>query len=359
MVVTTGEVVDIKATSAKVFGNVIDFGEGVKQHGHCYSTHAEVTISDSKTTLGLPGSEFSSQIENLQPGTTYFVNAYLSNGDQTVYGKEVSFTTIEAVAPSITTNPISSITSTTALGGGNISDDGGAMVYKRGLCWSTSHLPVTSDSSTEEGTGIGEFSSPISGLLPNQLYYIRAYAINEKGTAYGLEVSFKTELKVGDRYLGGIVAYILQNGDAGFNENVYHGLIAATRDLTTTTTVPWDMGTQALLGASGSAIGTGKTNTDIIISKVGYWDSYAAGLCDLYTTDGFGDWYLPSIAELEKLYLNKDLIGGFSTGSILTHLYWSSTELDSYNAYYVFFDTGNSAYGGKPNPCRVRPVRSF
>ena len=97
-----------------------------------------------------------------------------------------------AVAPTVTTTAISDIDKTTATGGGNITADGGAEVTARGICWSTSQNPTISGSHTTDGTGTGSFTSAMTGLTANTTYYVRAYATNSAGTAYGEEVSFTT-----------------------------------------------------------------------------------------------------------------------------------------------------------------------
>ena len=94
--------------------------------------------------------------------------------------------------PTVTTNSVSSITSTSAICGGNVTSDGGATVTARGVCWSTSINPTTSNSKTTNGTGTGSFTSNISGLNPGTTYYVRAYATNSNGTSYGSNASFTT-----------------------------------------------------------------------------------------------------------------------------------------------------------------------
>jgi uncharacterized protein (TIGR02145 family) len=123
----------------------------------------------------------------------YYVRAYATNSEGTGYGNELSFTTLEDLSiPILSTTEITEITQTTAKSGGNITDDGGATVTARGVCWSTSQNPTISGSKTEDGTGAGNFTSSISGLEPNTKYYVRAYATNSKGTGYGNELSFTT-----------------------------------------------------------------------------------------------------------------------------------------------------------------------
>lgn len=95
--------------------------------------------------------------------------------------------------PVLSTTQVSDITQTTASSGGNITDDGGATVTTRGVCWSTSQTPTINDSRTEDGAGTGSFTSSLVGLEPSTTYYVRAYATNEAGTAYGEEHVFTTD----------------------------------------------------------------------------------------------------------------------------------------------------------------------
>ena len=91
---------------------------------------------------------------------------------------------------SLSTSSASSITATTAISGGTILTDGENSISARGICWSTSQNPTISDSKTTDGTGTGSFTSNLSELTAGQVYYVRAYATNSAGTAYGTQVSF-------------------------------------------------------------------------------------------------------------------------------------------------------------------------
>lgn len=99
--------------------------------------------------------------------------------------------------PTLSTLSVSEITGTTAKSGGNITDDGGGEINSRGLVWGTSSNPSIEDHSgmTSEGGGAGKFTSTISELLPSTAYYVRAWATNNEGTAYGEEKNFKTDTK--------------------------------------------------------------------------------------------------------------------------------------------------------------------
>jgi hypothetical protein len=90
------------------------------------------------------------------------------------------------------TAALTDITATTATSGGTVGADGGASVTARGVCWSTTTNPTTLDSKTVDGTGIGTFTSAITGLTSGTTYYVRSYATNSVGTTYGPEVSFTT-----------------------------------------------------------------------------------------------------------------------------------------------------------------------
>ena len=100
--------------------------------------------------------------------------------------------------PTVTTGAVSDITETTASGGGSVSANGYSEVTARGVCWSTNPNPTVKGSHTSDGDGLGTFTSSITGLDSGTPYYLRAYATNSAGTAYGEEVSFTTEMQLQD-----------------------------------------------------------------------------------------------------------------------------------------------------------------
>jgi hypothetical protein len=117
---------------------------------------------------------------------------YMVGGGHDVYIAKLISTPI--VPPGLTTTAVSSVTRTSASCGGNITDDGSVPVTARGVCWGTSRGPTTSGSHTTDGIGTGMFTSSLTGLTPGTTYYVRAYATNLAGTAYGNEVKFTTTL---------------------------------------------------------------------------------------------------------------------------------------------------------------------
>lgn len=195
---STTEVADIASTTATSGGSITsDGGETVTARGVCWSTNENPTIADSKTTDGDGTGEFSSSLSSLIAETTYYVRAYATNSVGTAYGNEIMFTTEKGFAlPVLSTTKVTYITDITALSGGNITDDGNQAITSRGVCWSTKQNPTIEDSKTTDGKGKGEFSSNLTNLTPETEYFVRAYATNSVGTAYGEEISFTTEKKV-------------------------------------------------------------------------------------------------------------------------------------------------------------------
>ncbi|NLA14914.1 MAG: hypothetical protein GX877_00035 [Bacteroidales bacterium] len=192
--VTTGEITDITTTTATCTSEVTDDGGAdVTARGVCWSTSEEPTIEDSKTEDDTGLGEYTSSITDLAHNTTYYVRAYATNSEGTAYGEQKTFTTREVqTIPAVTTGEITDITTTTATCTSEVTDDGGADVTARGVCWSTSEEPTTEDSKTEDGTGLGEYESSITDLTLNTTYYVRAYATNSEGTAYGEQKTFTT-----------------------------------------------------------------------------------------------------------------------------------------------------------------------
>lgn len=167
-------------------------------------------------------------------------------------------------------------------------------------------------------------------------------------------------LAIGDAAYGGKIFYILVSGDPGYDANTQHGLIAATSDQSTG--IQWNNGSYTTTGATGTSIGTGLANTNAIIANQGATSTnYAAGLARAYRGGGFTDWYLPSNDELDKLYINKDAIGGFSGDYYWSSsaLNWGSSEEDDGNAWGQFFYDGSYSINDKFNTNRVRAVRAF
>lgn len=123
---------------------------------------------------------------------TSLVSIANNDGNENPYWFAILGTGVAPVAPSVTTSNITTVGTTDAEGGGAITSDGGDAVTNKGLCWGTITGPTVGDSTTSEGSGSNAFASTITGLVPGETYYVRAYAQNSVGTGYGGEVVITT-----------------------------------------------------------------------------------------------------------------------------------------------------------------------
>jgi hypothetical protein len=358
----------ISSSSATSGGTITsDGGSAVTASGIVYGTSAG--SSTYSVTSGSGTGIFTSNLTGLTPATTYYVRSFATNSVGTVYGSEISFTSL-AIAPTLTTTAASSITKYAASASGTIISNGGSPVTSSGICWSTTVTPTTADSKTTDGTTSGTFSGSITRLTAGTTYYVRAYATNVIGTSYGDAQSFTTISTsttlniVGDAYGGGIIAYIYQSGDPGYSSINTPVLISATSDQTSGGRVNWsnssNLSTEVnLSGASYEVLGAGSANTDAIISLYTNTGTYAAKTARDYRGGAYTDWYLPSRDELNKLYINRVVIGSFITNN--THpvsVYWTSNEANSSVANGQNFGTGSYLPDSKAWTFQVRAVRT-
>lgn len=190
---TTTPITNITFTSAISGGIATSDGRSaITAKGICWSTSANPTTTDSKTSDGSSTGQFISNITGLTAGTLYYVRAYAINSVGTAYGDEISFSTNPLKPAVLTTNTVTAITLSSAIAGGNITSDNGDAVTARGVCWSLNTGPTIAGSHTSDGAGIGSYVSNLTGLLDGTQYFVRAYATNSSGTAYGAEVPFTT-----------------------------------------------------------------------------------------------------------------------------------------------------------------------
>ena len=236
--ISTISATNISNTSVTINGEVkYDGGSTVIQRGVCWSTNQNPTIADNITSNGSGSGSFTSYITSLNANTTYYSRAYATNGVGTAYGNQINFTTtnISGSLPTLTTVSASNLADNSAVSGGNITSDGGSTVTQRGVCWSTNQNPTIADNITTNGSGSGSFTSSITSINANTTYYVRSYATNGLGTAYGNQINFTTTMPT--------ALLVGSNNCASLNgiTSLYYGMNGTSH--------PWDLSNDGYSGA--------------------------------------------------------------------------------------------------------------
>ena len=335
IILTTLNLTELSATSVNAATSISsDGGATITAKGVVWGTSVNPTIAlTTKTSNGTGTSAFTASITSLVASTLYYVRAYATNANGTVYGSQQSFTTLGAV-PTLTTTTVSGISLNAANTGGNITADGGTTITSRGLCWSTSSNPTIQDNKLTNGNGSGTFTINLTGLQGGTTYYVRAYATNAAGTGYGNLIIFNTStLALGVTYLGGKVAYIFQSGDVGYVAGQTHGFIIMSHN----------MGMQVKYSNNGAYsftsmnFGTGKNNTSILFNLTTTGLNAAKYVYNVLY-DGYNDWYIPSYYEWNKIAPNWAQLG------LADGIYHSSSERDAGYYFTMAFFGGGTSY---------------
>lgn len=319
-------------------------GSEIVEKGFVWNNKGGPSISDTKIISSSNNDIFSSDF-NFEMSISYYIKSYAINSFGVSYGEEIEVK-IDKVKPKVLTQEIIEIDSNYAICTSNVTYSGGTEIIERGLCWASFSNPTIADNKTSDGSGLGLFTSTMTNLLPNTIYYCRSYATNSEGTTYGKEISFRTmvaKLYIGMQYKGGIIFYIepMKGG----------GLLVSNDDVSSGT--DWGCASN-VSSATSKGVGSGKSNTDAILSQCG--SIGAAGICANYKYGKYDDWFLPTIGELELIYKNLKETDKekFSVG-----YYWSSTQKDATIALRYGFLGGNSGEADKSTSQFVRAVRKF
>ena len=321
-------------------------GSAVTETGFVYSTKMGPSISDNKIKSKDLTTVFTGDF-NFELGVLYYVNSYAINSYGVSYGEEMQVK-IDRAKPKIKTSEVTEIDSTSAICGGNVLTNGGIPILAKGMCWSTDPSPTINDYFTNDGSGLGVFTSTMTGLYPFTSYYCRSYATTSEGTTYGNAFSFKTvvsKLYIGMQYKGGILFYLSPNKPGG-------GLIVISDDLSTS--YAWGCHGVNVPGATNTGVGSGIPNTEAIINACS--GQSAAKLCDDLVYGTYSDWYLPSMEELAIMYngIKVSDLEKFSSG-----YYWSSNQKDANTSYRYGFLGGNTGEADKSTMQYVRAIRKF
>ena len=347
---------NISSSTASITTTInTDGGNTITSRGIVWNSSINPTIAlSTKTSSGTGTGTFSESITGLTASTVYYVRTYATNANGTVYGNEISFTTT-GVTPSLTTTAASSTTISSFTTGGTISNDGGNLVTYRGVCWSTSSNPTINDNRILSGTGTGTFTITLSNLNLATTYYVRSFATNSAGTAYGNErIVTTSSLVAGTSYLGGKIAYIFQSGDPGYIAGETHGFIIMEHKMGMTAVFGTD-GTYYSNGGTSTGFGTGMQNTRSLASKS--WANFAKYIYNV-SYHGYSDWYVPSLDEWNKIGPNWRYLG-IPDGTFHASSEYSSNSyfFSAYVSYgYLSASTGS---GSKSSANDIIGIRNF
>lgn len=311
-ILTTKSAFDITANSATLGGEIVENGGfDISQCGVCYSTSRNPTIQDKHTIDVNTNNIFNSSLSDLRNNTLYYARAYALNEIGIGYGNEITFVTIEGL-PIVHTTEITEVNANFLKCGGDVIDEGGAVVTARGVCWSsTNKYPSTNDYKTINGGGLGTFQSEVSPIdVTQNTYYIRAYATNMYGTSYG--------------------DVIIQQQ----NKNIYDLPVFTYKGYRQFMVLPTDIAPQT-------------------------WDEAQETVRNLVAF-GYDDWFLPINDIYQFMYDNRDIIGGFSQS-----MYWTCELVgcDVFDCKAYIFDFAK----GKAGECSAnfdvmlpsRPIRYY
>ncbi len=221
---------NITTSSAMLGGEIsLDGGSAVLSRGFVWGADENPTLAlnAGNVELGSGMGIFTETITGLTPGSAYWVRAYATNSVGTAYGVQKRIEVPSSLSlPTVQTRAATGVSETTAIVGGTIISGGGALVTARGVVWSTSPNPSisTNEGLLNIGQGTGTFVGTLENLQSKSTYYVRAFATNSQGTAYGNQVEFTTLIGIDLEY--GLVAFYPFNGNAN-DESGYdnHGTV--------------------------------------------------------------------------------------------------------------------------------------
>ena len=365
VILSTDPIMGITSNSATASATFTDDGgQVIAEKGFVWATYTnpEVANNEGISFEGGGVSDFSSSLSGLIDGTVYYVRSYAETAEgEMFYGNQVSFTTVLLTPPQTVTFFVNEVLLHTAKIIVEIGSDGGSNIVSKGVVYSQTPDPDidNNEGMTDEGEGVSQIESLVSGLNAGVVYYAKCYAANEIGVTYSEEFNFTT-LTIGDIGPGGGIIF--------YDDGVSSGLEVG--DVPAEIVIQW--GCASLLANSATSIvGSGLSNTQAIVDFHNGLIDYvgnpvqcdaandgtiAAFYCDTYSQNSYDDWFLPSLDELFFIYSN---LHAFGIGDFNDDFYWSSTETDAANAKAIDFWKGTEVDMSKSSSFWVRPVRKF
>ena len=346
--ITTLEATNITGADATLGGDITSDGNSqITARGVCWSLNPNPTNSDDyKLADGSGLGEFTLNLEEFQPNTTYNYRAWVQNNQGTAYGNNVTFMTTDLIA--FTVDSAFAIISSRASLRATANGIGSETVGGKGFYISDSPNPDSDDLQISGDIGDGEILISLVNLNHNTVYYARPYATANGEVYYGPEISFKTAGYFGPA--GGYVVY-----DHGDNTEGWRYLEASPEQ---DAYLPWGCENQ-FISNTFVDYGTGLENTIQIDNNCNEFNS-AARYCADYTYGGFDDWFLVSKDEAFALLRSLDDLNALDSNS---NSIWTSSESAINEAYNVYLNNSNNNIFditiGKYNYTTVIPVRRF
>ena len=400
---------NVKTTTATLNGEILTDGSPkYSERGFVYSESSMPTLGSciQKITSTLTDSKtYSATVSGLTKGKTYYVRAYAINAGKEAYStNEVSFTPSDAL-PQVSTQAVTNISRTAgkATFNGTIIDEGEPAYTERGFVYATTHNPMV-DSDTKvvaSGKGRGEFVANATELVFGNTYYVRAYATNTQGTAYGEEVTADfsaimpevttVSVEIKDNTTAYFIGKITNAGDPEYTERgfIYGTMQTPMLDDADVTTIVVAKNSsdqfekqvtitdldQTVFYVRAYAKSSAGVSYGAIVKldaskhleyiqlptfmhdnaayrvapefDVEYIDWYqATSMCENLIHGGYSDWVVPTKEELNTMYIHRAKIGGFKTyyGTYtIYYSYWSSTENGSSYAWKQRWDSGDQS----------------
>lgn len=304
--VRTNSIEDINIKSAQLSGFLVFDGNDTNTKvGFCWSETSNPTVEGEYHEASVKNGKFSYLLSDLKDETKYYVRAYAKNKIGVVYSEELPFITLPALLPTVETTIAKEITINSAIIEGKIVNDGSAIVTECGVVCSTHENPTTQDNIIASNTNTEIFSCYLGNLQKNTIYYVRAYAINKKGIAYGKNIKFDVADYTSDgeekgyEYidLGLNVKWAIFNIGASEPEN--YGYYYAWGETSTKSSYTWANYKYC-------------NGTEYTLTKYNLYPNY--GVVDnrevlelsddaAYVKWG-GNWHIPTIEELDELVQN-------------------------------------------------------
>lgn len=351
-------IINIGIDVITIKGEIVSDNIGLAQEvGFLITSSGDFSIADKYLVDIGNSKDVLFEFQEFEYNTTYEARFFIMTTAGLSQSKSVTFVTSNIPgSPSVVLNSFSDVSLDNLNVFATVTLEGNAPVVSRGFCWSTSPNPTMNNSSSNNGSGTGNFSQNITNLNVNTTYFIRAYATNQIATSYSNQLEVKTknieDLAFGDFFQGGLLFHIFQPGEAGFVQGETHGLIAAPIDQGN-----FEWGCSGTSISTSENIGNGQANTQAIVASCGQSNT-AARTCDNLSLNGYNDWFLPSSGELQLMRqnLHQNNVGSFNNA-----LYWSSHQFSPSTAAAINFNLSGTSLRNdlKELSFRVRSIRKF